>query len=251
MITFETNFGGVEQAIDEMAFAVADLTEPLKAAGAVVRARSQRRIEKQGPGWPGLAPATLERKPSVEMIELLNVIRGKSHRGIKRRGVLSLIDRTLKAAQRVRTAKTEKQKAHWVARARVTGTKLREIARLWQGPLKGGGINALLRLAERDLLQRARKRHGLGRGPRYSASMRSTQVLGGLVPSIRFKVSGRADQVTIRSGASFSGVHNRGGTAGHGAKIPRREFLKVEGQDLRVLANEIEKQAVAALEGTL
>jgi len=247
VITFETNFDGVMQSLDTMAASMADTTEPLKSAGAVVRARSQHRIERQGPGWPGLAPATIARKPSVEMIELLNVVRGNS-RGLKRRGVLSMVDRALKATQRARTAKTERQKAKWLARARVAGTQLRDISRLWQGTLKGGGINALLRMAERDLLQRARKKHGLGSGPRYAATMRSTGLLGGLVPSIRFKVSGRSDQVVIRSGSKFSGVHNRGGTAGHGAKIPKREFLKVESQDLQVLADEIEKRAVEAFD---
>ena len=56
------------------------------------------------------------------------------------------------------------------------------------------------------------------------AEARSGRILGRMSSSIVVVVEKFA--LTIRSRIPWSGVHNLGGTAGHGAKIPARTFLQ-------------------------
>lgn len=59
-------------------------------------------------------------------------------------------------------------------------------------------------------------------------------ILGRLRNSLGAKVSG--DSVTVREGTvtHWSSVHNSGGTAGHGARIPQRTTLELTNDDVEV-----------------
>lgn len=61
-----------------------------------------------------------------------------------------------------------------------------------------------------------------GRGAKR-ARMRKRRPLGRLSSAIDVKASARGMVVTSR--VKWSGVHQDGGVAGHGARIPKREFL--------------------------
>lgn len=58
-------------------------------------------------------------------------------------------------------------------------------------------------------------------------------ILGKLSSSIEAVID--RDSVVIRSKVPWAGVHNDGGTAGHGARIPERKFLELTGEDTKEL----------------
>lgn len=68
---------------------------------------------------------------------------------------------------------------------------------------------------------------------RYRRDIRSTQVLGSLRDALHLYVDG-GHAVVVFAGPKWSGVHNRGGTAGHGAKIPKREYLTIDSDSIVV-----------------
>ena len=61
---------------------------------------------------------------------------------------------------------------------------------------------------------------------RYQRSERALGLLGGLYDSIHLRVESKV--VIVFSGPRWSGVHNSGGRAGHGANIKKRQFLKID-----------------------
>lgn len=58
-------------------------------------------------------------------------------------------------------------------------------------------------------------------------------ILGKLSSSIEATL--QRDTLEMRSRVPWAGVHNDGGTAGHGAHIPKRTFLELTSEDLRRL----------------
>ncbi len=60
---------------------------------------------------------------------------------------------------------------------------------------------------------------------RYQAQQGADRVLGNLDESLGMHVDGR--KVKVYSKARIGGIHNIGGTAGHGAKIPARPFMYI------------------------
>lgn len=75
----------------------------------------------------------------------------------------------------------------------------------------------------------------------------SKPILSGLARSISSKATKK--QVVIESRAEWAGVHNKGGSAGKGARIPRREFLALDQDDIRILCLMLEEYIVEAFEG--
>lgn len=56
------------------------------------------------------------------------------------------------------------------------------------------------------------------------SEQKGSKILGRLSSSIEAEVT--SDTLRVYSRVPWSGVHNEGGTAGHGAKIPKRTFLE-------------------------
>jgi len=80
---------------------------------------------------------------------------------------------------------------------------------------------------------------------RYNAAESSTRMLGGLENSITMRlIDGK--RIEVFSKARIGAIHNFGGTAGHGARIPQREFMYLADSDLDFLANLLREQGVAA-----
>lgn len=67
----------------------------------------------------------------------------------------------------------------------------------------------------------------------------SGRILGRLASSISSKVT--RGQLIVESKVAWSGVHNDGGTAGHGADIPARPFLYLDDKDHDVLRAMLEE----------
>ena len=79
---------------------------------------------------------------------------------------------------------------------------------------------------------------------RYKAEQSSTRILGALDRSISMKLIGQA--VKVFSHSRSGGVHNYGGTAGHGAKIKARPFLFMTDSDVKKCAEIFSEYLTAA-----
>lgn len=90
-----------------------------------------------------------------------------------------------------------------------------------------------------------RRRVGRHGATRYRNSMQSLQLLGSLRNALHLYVDGAA--VVVIAGPGWSGVHNKGGTAGNGAKIPKREYLIINSETLAVTVAIFEEYMFTAL----
>lgn len=107
---------------------------------------------------------------------------------------------------------------------------------------KDGKIKTFRYVANASAERRRMMRLG---GQRYRASEKSTRILGGLEDSITMRLV-KGKRIEVFSKARIGAIHNFGGTAGHGARIPKREFMFLVDSDLEFLANLLREQAVAA-----
>ena len=77
------------------------------------------------------------------------------------------------------------------------------------------------------------------------AALQSGKLLGQIANSIGTKIDGKAGYLEKFSHISWAGIHNDGGTAGHGAQEPQRRFLEWTPERIAKLA-EIAADYVAA-----
>lgn len=207
----------------------------LKRIGGLVKKRAKERIRAEGPGWAPLAASTIERKPTVELVQLTRFVRsmnGRSTRIRRQGGVLGVHDQMEKFFARGQSAKTDRaaEKAFGHARRRLL--VLEAIVKHYGGAAKITSLEQLVEFAEKDLAKRTLRKAGLLKGPRYRNTEAAAGLLGGLADSIGWAIEGALVRVTSRTARGWSDVHNSGGVAGHGARIPLREYLVLEESDL-------------------
>lgn len=65
------------------------------------------------------------------------------------------------------------------------------------------------------------------------AKAKGARLLGKMSSSIKTEI--RGGSLSVYSEIEWAGVHNDGGTAGHNAKIPQREFLALDEEDVEAL----------------
>jgi len=93
------------------------------------------------------------------------------------------------------------------------------------------------RTADAILTKRKRRRSirkkGATAGGRFAGPLRQKQILSllGKLP-IGVKTMAKGAALEAASTASWAGIHNEGGVAGHGARIPEREFVAFSGEFL-------------------
>ena len=78
------------------------------------------------------------------------------------------------------------------------------------------------------------------------AQARAEKVLGRVSQSFRSEI--KRGGLVRESVIPWAGVHNEGGTAGHGAKIPARPFLFLEADDVDVLVEMLRERMLLAME---
>lgn len=248
VLTAEFEIDGYLRRLEVFGDACADLKEPLARCGGYLRGQAKHRIDAGGPGWQDLAPETVRRKMTTARLQLLEALFPRRRPG--KMPVQRAAERLATALNRGRDAKTTRARVAAKKRAAHEGETLALYQRAFGVPAGVRDINSLIAFAERE--QRRIRLHGealraarhlpagsdararVGRigKPRYQRSERSTQLLGGLYDSIHLRVE--AKLVVVFSGPSWSGVHNKGGQAGHGARIPERRYLKIEARDVQV-----------------
>jgi len=250
LLSAEFSVGGYVRRLEVFGDRCSDMKPPLARCGGYLRARAKHRIDAGGPGWEPLSAATKQRKMTVEKLGLLSALFPRSRPG--RAPLLRAVDKLHVAQKRATNAKTAKGRAAAMKRAAHEGETLALYQRAFGAPSGMRDVQALIAYAQKELhrqrlhgvaLQAAkslpkgsveRRRVGAVGKARNQRSERSTRLLGGLYDSIHLRVENKV--VIVFSGPSWSGIHNRGGMAGHHARIPERRFLMIEATDLQVLS---------------
>lgn len=224
MLTFECDFSPAIQRFDTVADQARDAQKLLKRFGGYLNWSAKEAFANQ-PGWEPLAASTLAKLQSTRTSAI--TVQGQ-----------------------VRSSYV-KQAAPQLARALKTGglaarENMAEFLRLGRGGnaldsvLSGGagtGSRAVERL--RRMILQAAKQKAAGKRVTVGGNKRKSdrhQLLGKLRKSIERRVDVGQGEAIAESRVPWSGVHNKGGAAGHGAKIPARVFLTIDERGAVALA---------------
>ena len=242
MFTIKVNIDGLEHKLDTLADSAADLEEPLRVFGGYLRNRALERYKAQS--FAPLAQASIEGRAGKALVHLENKLRQDLKKALRRQ-------------PQARRSLLEK----------LVGAKIPE------GLAGGGGLSkgAANRVA---VYQEFRRRHRRAdadnkfeqmsggkelslkqlasldaREGRAIAKAVSGPILGKLVKSLKVEVGAGEVTLASRSVTQFTAIHNEGGTAGKGAKIPKRETIYLETKDLDVLADIIRSHLLEGFQG--
>jgi phage gpG-like protein len=282
---FNFDFSEVEGALEALAEALQETKVPLLRAGGQIRARAFRAFGQGGPGWAPLAPSTEARKITSAEISLFRSngkMRGKTReRSIVERTVReaagiakwsakadalnSAIDHARKAGKKTKGLESRLDKAYTQQRDRLkkiavyaqfgedAGISPRKFVAYAKREFNRARAHGKILRAHKELkkagyaFDEAEQRKMLRQSARrYRADEDSTRILGTLDRTLGMKVDG--DKVRVYSKALISGIHNDGGTAGHGARIPARPFLELKQADIDLFVEACREQALAAWE---
>lgn len=224
MLTFECDFSPAIQRFDTVADQARDAQKLLKRFAGYLNWTAKEAFTNQ-PGWEPLAASTQAKLQSTRTSAI--TVQGQ-----------------------VRSSYV-KQAAPQLARALKTGglaarENMAEFLRLGRSGnaldsvLSGGagtGSRAVERL--RRMLLKAAAQKAAGKRVSVGGNKRKSdrhQLLGKLRKSIERRVDVGQGEAIAESRVPWSGVHNKGGAAGHGAKIPARVFLTIDERGAVALA---------------
>lgn len=208
-----------------------DLSPALKQFGKYLRNRTAERFKNEGPGWPKLADSTRERLEHTRTARITT-------QGTIRKSALKVLEHRIRKDIRKGTASRAARAELNVLSKRDARTQKIALRLLGQGTI-GKTAKAVANL-ERDVERHGSKSDKQKRGGKRQSDKH--KLLGRLAATIRSRVS--KHQLIVESIVPWAGVHNDGGAAGRGSQIPKREFLKLEEGDVRVLAQLLEAQLV-------
>ena len=174
-----------------------DPTEGLKKSAGYMLKEIKKVFSEEGPGWDPREETT--KKVVAERVKM------RAHMTLR-----SKLKRDVKRAKK-NVAKGSGKLTSLQRRKRV----LKEFEEL----AETGGIKKSKLTEKQQLSLKTR----LGRALQKS-EQKSGKILGKLASSIFATIS--PDTLTLTSRPDWSSVHNDGGTAGHGAKIPKRTFME-------------------------
>jgi len=193
-----------------------DETALLKRFDRYLRARTFDHFREEK-GWPPLAKSTLSQTRALWSSGLTGNVAARN----RLRAEASVRSKLTSALRRAGKRATEKTIAK--RKAMIDEYEAYLVARA-ADPMAAA-------LLDTKTLRSTKQR--LGR-----AEERSARKLGRVRASIVSKID--ASGLTVESRIPWAGVHNEGGTAGHGAKIPARPFLFFEAGDEQKMAEIVE-----------
>ena len=241
MLTVTVNIEGVSRKFDTLAETADDLSPALKRFGGYLKKMALKRYAEQA--FPGLAQSTLDRRAQ--------------------KGIKSLEKKLERDFRKAKSRAWDQRRAAGLA---PRGALARTLARLTLGDLMGAQAVASSRGVQNRLrvLEEFRRRHRGGDAPgkltaKQEASLTAREeravakavggpILGQLPRTLVVKVERGKVTLESRTYQKFSEVHNKGGTAGHGAHIPKRETIKVDETDLQIFAGILIEEMLAPFE---
>lgn len=221
-----------------------DLQPILKKFNRYFRKKVSKKFEQGGPGWPPIKGETEARRPTENAVKqmALELVRKKLNRDVKR------AKKRLQSGKSLTKTKTTSVTVGGTTFKRTETTSdsierrytvLKEFERLAAGGSAEFSLTGDARTDKsiRGLMQRTER----------AELKAASRPLGRIASSIKSKLT--KYDVTIESSIPWAGVHNKGGTAGHGAKIPARTFLELDDEDLTMLAKIVEDHVAEAVSG--
>ena len=241
MLTVRVVTTDLEEKMDLLVDAVSDISEPLRAFGAYLRKRTRKRFQDEGPGWPALADSTQQK------LEHTRTARITAAGKVRKSSELALRRKIRRESAKGKIGLGALRELEDVLR----GRKSDPLAKAFESQLSGTALESF-NAGQNRTLSRLREdlaRHAGKSAEKRRAGARQSQrhkLLGKLASSIRASV--RGNLLVVESIVDWAGVHNVGGSAGHGSSIPKREFLTLESEDVDVLRTLLEARMVKALE---
>lgn len=214
MLTLRYDDGGVQRSIDLAIDSLRDVKPIMLRFLKYLRPEIDRVFQAQGPGWAPLAQSTEEARAAA-LPELKKKIREGAIEGLSRK--------LTKEQGRAETSLTKSVVAPIGSKVRnLLDRRVRTLERhkarrsAFEG-IRSGRAEQAGKIGERFARAVARGEHKIER-------LEAGELLGAVANSIRADVTARG--IEVYSTIPWAGIHNEGGTAGHGAKIPARAFLE-------------------------
>jgi phage gpG-like protein len=271
-LTIVVEIDGMQRRLQTLVKTVKELEPALRLWDTYYRARVQRRFASEGPGWAPRKEEELARRDARNLgsakSRALYQVERKLHKEL-RRASHSVDPQTyarrffvLKEFERLRNGGSEnlstigslskadrsilRQRSgivRSIAYAKSIGDKANEEGQRQRLENFDFAHDQILEAAKG--LRALRSVRGLAARVERAEARSQGKVLGKIAQSIRSKVSKGA--VTVYSAIPWAGIHNEGGTAGHGAQIKPRPFLFLESQDIDVLQEILINMMLAAV----
>jgi hypothetical protein len=229
--------GDLGQKFKIMAANLDTVDEALKQFSKYLRDKAKGKFESEGPGWPGLAQSTDQRLAHSFTGKF--TVDGKLRKS-SQKAMLAQIEKSIKKGKLPMSARTLFKK---MAAGNLAGDDLalRAFGHI-EGKKKAKDLNTVektqRKLQKLGQQTRDQRRAGLNK----TRALGKHKMLGKLASSIKSKMAKHT--LTVYSGVPWAGVHNEGGTGGKGARIPQRQFLNLDQEDLEVLSALLEAQLV-------
>lgn len=227
MLTIYVDVEGAVHKFELAAEQASDLTKPLKIMMSRLRKRAVERYKAQG--FAPLAQSTLEKRAEKglrQMREKLTADLEKTFGKVvaERQGKKGMFTRLFEGAEGRTTD------AVLAGGARTVQNRRAVLAVFQQR--HGAGRGGLMAVAAGKKLTLKQGQSLATRTVKQVQKAVNKPVLGDLAGTLFGSVNGDEGTLKSRTGHEWSEVHNKGGTAGHGAQIPQRETLKIEQSDL-------------------
>lgn len=260
---FNVQSSNLDRDMTELAKAPEIVDQALTRFGKYLRAKAQKAFAQAGPGWPPLAKSTEEHRASavsgaasrvqkVATDRMRSKLKRELQRAVKSGSSVSAASRlkVLQELERVSSGQggesvtgTLSEPDKQVQKQRMAISKqLRQAKKAGNEHLEKFHKQRLARFdsTHADALDRisavkaGKSIQGLGARIGRAQKKAAEHLLGKMASSISAKVSGHV--LTVQSKIDWSSVHNEGGSAGHGAHIPKREFLSLDEDDTRIFS---------------
>jgi phage gpG-like protein len=211
-----------------------NLAEALQQFSKYKRDNVKAIFASEGPGWPGLARST-DKKLTHSFTGKITVD-GKIRKSSQKK-ILTQIESGIKKGKIPLSARSLFKK---IASGNLSDDKLAlQVFGHFEQKKKAKDMNSVEKLQKK--LQKlagqtkAQRQQGLGK----SRAIAKHKMLGSISNSIKAKVLGK-QTLEVYSIIPWAGIHNDGGAAGKGSRIPERRFLDLTEQDLEMLATLLE-----------
>lgn len=214
MIRLNVNVDGVNHVFDTLALNVSDLAPVLKKIGGYLRKKAVARYKTQG--FAPLADSTVAKREQRGLKALEKKLSGDVKRAADKSGKGA--SNGLIAALIAGQSKTVNNKRNVLAEFRARHRRRLSLRSQFSGQPLSVKQLAGLEQREKKAIEKSVKR----------------PILGRLSSSLVIEVNGGTVTLASRVGG-WSDVHNSGGTAGHGAKIPKRETIRLDNEDIPVI----------------
>jgi hypothetical protein len=229
MFTVAVDVGGAVRKLETLAVSVEDLERPLKIFGDYMKRRAMERYQAQN--FEPLAEATVHGRVKKGLASMESKLKGDLNKAVKRsakrRPPRGLLERVFAsgAGRGIDTALGSMSRGAKNRLAVLTEFTQRHRA----------GKNRMEAAADGKPLTLKMQQSLAVRTMRAVSKKVGKPILGKLPETLEAQVSGAVMTLASRTTRHWTEIHNEGGQAGSGSKIPKRETVTIEDSDLDVL----------------